>query len=115
MSIEYNKKKLLGLFDKVHIMSEDIGEVEYLIFLGENRTFSLYMLPLEEYASLMLINTDKKNWLFEIEIKRLEKIICEEDTLKFYKNDNTEKPALTVKIKPEISLWCRAETPRKED
>ena len=113
MSVFYEKENLLSVFDSVRIIDKHAEVIEYTLLNEFKQRLDLYISTYDEYATVTFMREDEKSWFFDVGIKNLEKIIYEEDTLKFYKNDNAENPALTVKMKPGISLWCRAETPRK--
>ena len=45
-------------------------------------------------------------------MESLDRIVYENEALKFYKNEDSKEPALTVAIKPKISLQCSAAAPK---
>jgi len=112
MSVIYSEKELLSVFDKVNVMNEEIGEVEYIIFSEENMSLRLYLLPLEEYASITLTHNDGQTSLFDVGVENLERLVLDNGVLQFYKSGVFQNPALTITIRPKISLWCRAATPK---
>jgi len=111
MSVLYDKKIFSEVFDSLQVHDEYAEIVEYTIFDKYKSKLNLHISTYDEYATVTLMRKDNRSWVFDIGIEHLDRIIYEKNKLEFYKDDNLEKPALTITIKPEISLWCRVATP----
>jgi len=111
MSVLYDKKIFSEVFDSLKVHDEYAEIVEYTVLDKFKLRLDLYISTYDDYATVTLMRNNREGWIFDIGIEHLDKIIYEKNALSFYKNDNVEKPALTITIKPEISLWCRVATP----
>ncbi len=106
MSGLFEEYQLLALFDDYKIIDPEVKIGEYSVTYDKKMTFILYVSTYESTAILTLINNDTNNIIFNIGIKKLEKIICKEEKLFFFKERSLQQPILTIQIKPMISLDC---------
>ena len=111
--MELDGFEILKAFGNICFVNEDNTRVKYKMITEEGFIFYLSFLSYDHFASVMLMRPDEESWLSYIAIDDIKEIVYKENSLYFYKNENPKKSALTVTIKPKISLTCRAAAPQK--
>ena len=108
MNIDFERWKLLELFDEEHFEASEGQTIDYIAHTKDNCIFTLYIAPFNGYVIMTLKRMNSSDIIFEIEIDNICKIDCTKTTLLIYKESvNKEKTAdavITIKPKIHISL-----------
>ena len=106
--MKFTEYELLELFDDKKVFDKEVYRAEYYIKYDDDFLFTLYILPCEDYATVTLSKKNIDTFIFDIGLRNIEKIICKENKLFFYKLDNNEEPFLIVQVGPSVSLSFNA-------
>lgn len=110
MSIEFQRWTFLEFFDEENMLEAEGQIIVYNVNTMINSLLSLYMEPYEQSIVITLMEKDTKHIIFEVSIKNITKITCNETTLFFYKEKKQSnystcfEPDYTIVVKPKVSL-----------
>lgn len=107
INIDFERWKLLELFDEERFEESEGQTIDYILRTDDNCIFTLYIAPFNGYAVITLKRADTSDVIFEIEIDKIHKIDCTETALLFYKKPDRKEndPAdVIVTIKPKVRI-----------
>ncbi len=107
INIDFERWKLLELFDEERFEASEGQTIDYILRTDDNCIFALYIAPFDGYAVITLKKADTSNVIFEMEIDNVCKIDCTKTALLFYKRSDRQEndPAdVVVSIKPKVHI-----------
>lgn len=109
MSFIYDREKILNLFDSVYDVDPQVHIVRYSFSLKNGQVFTLFLSPFDARVSATLMRKDRESWIFDIGVKNVSCVSQDSNTLKIYKGENESSLALTIVLRPDLSVQCNAE------